>query len=449
MTTIRWKNGGPLLLQPVPNYEYGLVAANQQCCCPPPPPPPPLRCFCPGGCSYFIEVLAPEDVSAKTPPLKCDNLHVSSVAGDNASFLYPDLVPGSPLIGGHQVGAFNGPSFFVSDMGGYSYTVVSSDITGLACGNNPQITEAVACYCFITCSTLNDGTPSYRVRLEGYILSTIVGVVGPDDCYAAWKWTFIAEHDLTSSCVSAPKKWCGPVYDLLNILETPLDITVTGTGSSVGAFNVQNLVVEEAPENGSFTLAKSVGESIRDAFSYTFRITSRQSCQSAPCSCSAAAGTEWTFSNGTRSKTFTHGIDEVEWGGSPYYWSWDGVGYLVLEIFDPDTYVTGIGGLVLERHTVQISCDTVDDISTWLASVTSQCLQYDNVPQITHDSIDEWAGSLDCVPGCEDEHRAAGDPVLDGELVDVEYLGRSTAVGTTECSPPARLSISVKQIATC
>jgi hypothetical protein len=451
MTTIRWKNGGPLLLQPVPNYEYGLVAANQQCCCPPPPPPPPLRCFCPGGCSYFIEVLAPEGVSAKTPVFKCNDLVASNSAFSTQAFLYPQLVPGTPLLQGYQVVALNGggTSSLRNDLIAYAYAVITSDVDGQVCGNFPQISVAVECYAFIDCNELDGGTRGYRIRIEGAVRSTVNGVVGPDDCYAAWKWTFIAEHDLSSSCVSAPKKWCGPAYDLLNILETPLDITVTGTGSSVGAFNVQNLVVEEAPENDSFPLAKSVGEAIRDAFSYTFRITSRQSCQSATCSCSAAAGTEWTFSNGTRSKTFVWGTDDVEWGGSPYYWSWDGVGYLVLEIFDPDTYVTGIGGLVLERHTVQISCDTVDDISTWLASVTSQCLQYDNVPQITHDSIDEWAGSLDCVPGCEDEHRAAGDPVLDGELVDVEYLGRSTAVGTTECSPPARLSISVKQIATC
>jgi hypothetical protein len=450
MTTIRWKNGGPLLLQPVPNYEYGLVAANQQCCCPPPPPPPPLRCFCGAWCSYFIEVLAPEDVSAKSPPLNCGDLPSVGFSVDGDSFLYQGLVPGTPINSGYQVGAFNGPSLLLPEgIYGVSYTAINSDVTGLVCGNSPFISEEVECYCLISCRNLDDGTPLYRVRLEGAVRSRLSGFDGLEDCYSEWRWTFAAEHDLTSSCVSAPRKWCGPAYDLLSILDTPLNITVTGTESSVGAFNVKNAVTVFSPENDSFSLVESVGEAIRDAFSYTFRITSRQSCQSSPCSCSAAAGTEWTFSNGTRSKTFAYGTDEVEWGASPFYWSWDGVGYLVLEIFDPDDYVPGLGGLVIERHTVQITCDTVDDVSTWMASVFSQCIQYNNVPQITHETYDEWAGVFECVPGCEDEHRAAGDPVLDGELVDVEYLGRSTAVGTTECTPPPRIAISVKQIATC
>jgi hypothetical protein len=233
-----------------------------------------------------------------------------------------------------------------------------------------------------------------------------------------------------------------PVDQQSNI-NTPLEFTLSAETTSFGDYDGRFYGSLQGPYEDLLDSVSNAG------FSATFRITSRRSCVSAPCSCSAAAGTEWTFSNGTRSKTFTHGTDDVEWGGAPFYWSWDGVGYLVLEIFDPADYVPGLGGLVIERHTVQITCDTVDDVSTWMASVFSQCIQYDNVPQITHETYDEWAGVFECVPGCEDEHRAAGDHVLDGELVDVEYLGRSTAVGTTECTPPPRISISVKQIATC
>jgi hypothetical protein len=443
MTTIRWKNGGPLLLQPVPNYEYGLVAANQQCCCPPPPPPPPLRCFCLAWCSYFIEVLAPEDVSAKSPPLKCDNVPVSSLVLDNASFLYPDLVPGTPLIGGHQVGAFNGPSFFNADLSGYAYTVVRSDISGLACGNNPEITEEVVCYCLITCRTLDDGTQSYRVNLDGYVISTVVGVVGPDDCYASWRWAFASEHELTSSCVSAPKKWCGPAYDLLSILDTPLDITVTGTGSSLGSFNVVDDVYEESPENDSFPLAKSVGEAIRDAFSYTFRITSRQSCVSDSCNCGQSLtgvalslyGEKFTVGNEPDPDRNSVSGEQV--------WSYtDSTSNPVIDytVWDPDQL------FLEEKYKVraELFCSSEQqadgnvgpvDQDAWYVIVYSDCFEWDG-GSVVSQTRNTYVGAYECYKHCE-KFLPFGTPSL-------MYLVSSvTTPGLDSCSPLPSTSIVI------
>jgi hypothetical protein len=225
---------------------------------------------------------------------------------------------------------------------------------------------------------------------------------------------------------------------------TPLEFTLSLETTSFGDY-------DQTIDTRQFGPYEDLLQSVTDAeFNATFRITSRPNClPPKDCDCQAAEGTQWTFSDGTRTKTFFYQQEGDEWGdGEPYRWYWSGF-QLVYQTYDPDTYVTGVGGLMLTRHVVLPICDVIDGVPTWIVIVNAQCVRYNNVQQITHDTTDEWDATLQCIEGCEDEYRSAGEPVLSGELVDVEYIGRTTAAGTTECSPPARLGISVQQIATC
>jgi len=442
MTSITWKDGGPLMVG-------GAIGGSESCCCENPPPP---VCVCSDGCTLFAELSSPEDIAVKTAPRSCvppfgEVLVSRTVPGHpftedlgygfdiwNDPFQPPRKESRALLTGRSVVRVEKRGSWQREPGGELEYlqarlTVVASVAIGCGGGDNPWEIEVRQIVDF----DIFDFIEGTSTELASYFQYSEKVFSVPSDCFYG---------DLAGRvCLDRRPT----PQDGLKFPQTPISVSISGR--TVTIFGQEH----ELAGGNWFGPGErpALVESEIDNFSAEFQITSRRSCVSAPCSCTAAAGTEWTFSNGTRSKTFTHGTDDVEWGGAPYYWSWDGVGYLVLEIFDPADYVPGLGGLVIERHTVQITCDTVDDVSTWMASVFSQCIQYDNVPQITHETYDEWAGVLECVPGCEDEHRAAGDPVLDGDLVDVEYLGRSTAVGTTECTPPPRISISVKQIATC
>jgi len=445
MTSITWKDGGPLMT------ANGLIGGSPACCCENPPPP---VCACPDTCSYFIEVVSPSIVALKSASRDgnaiCALTSVTETVYDAAPFALPD---GFRFFDDAQLALDSITSIAINDVLESSlFAYVSYNCTLRPEEDLPfrLVSVGFTCTAAARCITVGD-EPAWSIQ-SGVNMVVRVRYPSEPTLYGSDRLLTLSHHPvpLPSQCDSNRERICShpPLGNQASHIATPLLVTATGEGSDPGGdyavFNDYRFGMLE-----DVAISDAIVQHFLDQISVTFRITSRRSCVSAPCSCTAAAGTEWTFSNGTRSKTFTHGTDDVEWGGAPFYWSWDGVGYLVLEIFDPADYVPGLGGLVIERHTVQITCDTVDDVSTWMASVFSQCIQYDNVPQITHETYDEWAGVLECVPGCEDEHRAAGDPVLDGDLVDVEYLGRSTAVGTTECTPPPRISISVKQSATC
>lgn len=186
----------------------------------------------------------------------------------------------------------------------------------------------------------------------------------------------------------------------------------------------------------------------------TFRITSRPSCRTVECNCQTnLQGTAWTFSQGGLVRecawsTNDQGGDNSfqEWGDSPYYIYWDGGGSFYLERFDPETYVTGIGGLVTERHITEFGCTEIDGVPTWTVTITSECFQYNDIPNQTHHSTDTWVGKLLCYESCEDNYHEAGTPLPIGELVDVEYIGRVTEFGYSECTPPARITVSGRQI---
>lgn len=266
-------------------------------------------------------------------------------------------------------------------------------------------------------------------------------------CEGKWIWNSEGTFDLNATCSSSPQKHCNVGYtEEFRFLDAPVEVTADKDTTTLG--NYTSTFTNTCAGGDLSALALSIGESIRDELTATLNITSRPSCQTVECSCNSLTiyGTAWTFSQGGLTREYAWGDEQAEWGDSPYYIYWDGVGTFYLTRYDPDSYVTGIGGLMTEFHVVEFSCSTINGVPTWTATITSECFQYDNVPNQTHHSTDTWVGSIECYEACPDEWHGDGAPIPIGELVDVEYLGRTTEPGYSACDPPARVTVSGRQV---
>lgn len=442
MTEIRWKNGGPLFLQPTPGSEFGLVATEQNCCCPPPPPP---RCWdCLDTCSYFIEVTSPSEVAVRSLPYDCggpgQSVRVTS------SYLLPELNPDEfDLINfAESSGGADDRNSVLPEDGisalsagvGHFLNARPTDAQGLTV-RSFSVYAAVAAN--VRCVTGRTPTP-FVLHVVANVLVTIYSTRG----FGAFQWGGRSDFDLSSTCQVASSRQCVPTTAPFHIFETPVEFTADGSTTTLGAYQqAGELTFGDLAEE-----AESIGQSIRDALTATFRITSRPSCQTVECSCNSLTiyGTAWTFSQGGLTREYAWGDEQAEWGDSPYYIYWDGVGTFYLTRYDPDSYVTGIGGLMTEFHVVEFGCSTINGVPTWTATITSECFQYNNVPNQTHHSTDTWVGSIECYEACPDEWHGDGAPIPIGELVDVEYLGRTTEPGYSACDPPARVTVSGRQV---
>lgn len=462
MTNITWKNGGPLFLQPAPGSDFGLVAADQDCCCPPPPPP---RCWdCLDMCAYFIEITAPTELAVKSPAYQC----VGSTGYGSVIVPYmllgqwPDDIEPST---GNPTSFINNSYSAAANYVPYQWLTasVSHNLTGRGvdpidtgeCGtfSDARFSSDAAIYCTVKC-TPGQSSP-FSVELQVFINVILDSTFqlnngGSGYCQGFWNWNASATFPLTSTCESSSSRQCTPTEDEFQTLSTPVSFSASGATTSLGDYGPPT----EFMFGDYGSTAKSIGESIREALTATFRITSRPSCQTAECDCSTnLQGTSWLFSQGNLSRDCQWNTTDQdgdksfqEWGSSPFYIYWDGNGSFYLERFDPDTYVTGIGGFTTERHTTEFVCTTIDGVPTWTVTITSECIRYNNVPTQTHHSIDTWVGKLLCYESCEDNYHAAGVPLPTGELVDVEYIGRWTETGYSECTPPSPLTVFGRQL---
>lgn len=280
MTNITFKNGLPLLLQPAPGSDIGLVAADSGCCC---PPPPPERCWnCLGSCAYFIEIEVPQGVSAKSAANFCEG---PSGSGTNQSvFLYPDQAPGTLTFKLTTAQAYNS--------GGSSGEILSASVFSLGevndaafCefsgyGSNPA-THASNVYMTVSveCREVESGSPFF-VRIGGYITSGtsypfIIGTEG--QCASGWQWYFEGEYQIPSECVVSPSQQCDGYDGEFRQITTPLTFTIDGTTCSLGAFS-SSTVSTQYESAQTFELVESVGEDLRDAFTATINITARENC---------------------------------------------------------------------------------------------------------------------------------------------------------------------------
>jgi len=133
-----------------------------------------------------------------------------------------------------------------------------------------SINFAPLCYTsFLTQPYFMRVDASVIVRLESFVSGSCIGI---------WRWDATGTFPLESTCISDPKRHCDPSYtDPFRFLDLPLEVTADGETTSFGDYD------SESTDPHSYMplrdTAASIGESIRDALTATFRITSRSSCQ--------------------------------------------------------------------------------------------------------------------------------------------------------------------------
>ena len=279
MTNITFKNGLPLLLQPYPGSEVGLVAANSGCCCPPTPPEP--SCFCGHFCSYFIELVEPSEIAVKTPIYLCLVNRAEAVASiNNFIFELPELLIPRSFGSGATGGVFGQEMVVRVGHGGegnflvFDDTMVTNVEVGLSvgfevtCGWNPETQS-----------------PSYNARLS--ILCTLyIGdfVYSHGSSAKQFEGTF----EIPSECVVSEEKECFPYRygeqaQSRSRIITPVTVTLSGDGtSSLGALTQTPYLFRPSPGPGNVD-AQELVDAILAASNWTFRITARETCASGCC----------------------------------------------------------------------------------------------------------------------------------------------------------------------
>lgn len=280
MTNITFKNGLPLLLQPAPGSDVGLVAADGGCCC---PPPPPERCWCGSDCSYFIKVVEPLAVTARgddcggadtgnniliTPGLL--QAIIPTYAG-SAGFVYANS--SQAYAGGMTASVTDGiagfPAFLPPELYYFQLRASRSVLVEISC-------------------ILEEEQPKYYVTISFSVNVVYVFDSLGFTTLGSWRRSYVGTFEIPSTCVVSPERECYP--ELLGSTEfrrinTPLEITLSGDGtSSLGSLTM----IDEYGENGvppDFPYAKDAVETIAEASSYTFRITARENCEPLPDPC--------------------------------------------------------------------------------------------------------------------------------------------------------------------
>jgi hypothetical protein len=272
MTSITFKNGLPLLLQPAPGSDAGLVAADSGCCC---PPPPPDRCWCGDLCSYFIELVEPSELAVKTPTINC-NIGFASDGKVISPSLLQAIVPvtdatanqsqsqvqsgGGLLLGGVTDFIQGYPDFLPPD--------VFVD-TFFEAVNNADIR--------VSCTYDNEtGLPKFSAQIAIGAEARFFGLGSGFLSGNIYSRGYVATIDISATCDVSPEKECVPSDQEFLRIDTPLEITVNGDGSS--SLGSLGAAIEGIPILGDYDAAKDAVDAILAASSYTFRITARENC---------------------------------------------------------------------------------------------------------------------------------------------------------------------------
>jgi hypothetical protein len=295
----------------------------------------------------------------------------------------------------------------------------------------------------VQCQTGRTPSPVF-VRVGGYISSVTGGFAGTEPCLSGWYWYFNGDFDVPmSSCMVKNQRSCSTGSEQFQFINTPLTFTLTKSGCTLsGSFS--NHVEKQFPAASSSSFVESYGQAVKDAFSYTFRITSRPSCRTVSCNCSAdPSGTQWLF----QGQAFTYGTSAYYWLDSSQTYTYDGFGSLSYTLYDFNGPFDDDGHSIkiLKRERIDVYCSA----GTWYAYFRTNCWGYDDNGYVNALAEDSWIGTMLCYEACADEYHAAGDPIPLGEPVNVEYLGRQLTPGYADCGPPARTTVLVQQVVSC
>lgn len=475
MTLSLLLNNGQLTLP-----KGGKLPQSTSCCCDLSPPP---ACYdLEDYCSLFLEIVSPQSLALKTKPARCisvfggtsqvgefrlalDSFHwlnviPSSVTASSAEFLN---VSASSLTTDGPPDVFgNGRAYVIgsthSSFSGYYDTpcahgfdiILNAGISlDLWLVFNPDRQPApwyLLVTGFVTCETRTGLHPLYEVEGDVHY----------------WAWEFSGEYDIqTGDCVKKPQRNCNKYGGLTRFIETPLTFTVNKDGCDLGgAFASTRLI--EYYNGATADLVRSTGEAIRDAFSYTFKITSRPTCHEVPADCDVPIGNgDMTVAIATnpalpvgdpQNDRFILGTATVHQGSGPNNTTirTEHFGAAAGDSGDPYLFLYQVknqAGNILQEQYIELFCATDNavspPVSRWYVSIETLC--YPN-PGYGW-TIDEWIGQVASYesPGSYVGINE-GDPVPLGEPDLVHSAGYPFLTpGGTYCEPPApaRFTLSI------
>lgn len=433
---ITWKGDGPLMVG-------GLIGGSDKCCCENPPPP---DCYCPDHCSYYVEILSPEIVSVKSPTLSCP-IYYSNLSNEvsqpewlfaGIEYLpgwsvcgYPYAQPsvrGVALAGVQAEVSFN--AYFCNPNVSFDYVEVSG---------SAQIT--LACYEY---GGAFSGTPQIDVS---YIINARRYVTPPGYFYGIHhSHAFITSGATVfpqTYCQYNDKRSCGaPAYVSMppngfKYIETPFDVLIERDSATLNG--EETALRKNQAALDAFGSAEQLGEfieAISGVFSATFRITSRPSCATTDCSCSASlAGTTMSFNGETftigNEPNPTRGVTTQTWlftdGATP------SITYEVYDATFTQIQVRIIAELFCSSDEEDPNIPTGGQPTWWLIAY-SDCFTWEN-GVVTEATRDTWLGPYACYEHCG-EFLPFGSPY---PYLRIDSETATPSVGP--CDPPYAPSV--------
>jgi hypothetical protein len=266
-----------------------------------------------------------------------------------------------------------------------------------------------------------------------------------NECGGVYSFGKTAFFELESLCQTDSKRHCYPITTPYRILDTPVEFSATAFTTSLGAYDDDQYESRGAGNlNG---IAASIGDALKDALAATFRITSRPNCRPpVACDCSHVDLRGLIIDFAGRSFEIGKYVDE-EVDGVRFVSGQNPSGYTVIR-------QTRAGGFPQDTTQIDLICA---ESGGWMVLMSTRCQPRVN-GELVSDTIDQWAGVMQCSESCDGFYeaasepglfqvRTAGEPIPLGEAQDVEYLGRESSA--VECEPPARPTFSIRQVEFC
>ena len=246
------------------------MATSTACCC-----SGAATCdACADRCAYFIEIESPSILAITSTAIPCGGSGSRNFVAPTSNVL-PLYAP-SDLNQNFDIQtsrAVTDSRNSALDTSAGEILLASINYSEDAATNNTKTFRMISDITVILrCNASRPGSP-YSVFIEAY--SEIGCLSGGQNSQAGKSVT--GEYDLGSQCVALIDRQCGSA-SAFHTLTTPVTLTATGVTTSLGGYTS----TVESSNGPRATEMEDIRDSVHDAITGTFKITSRDSCNPLP-----------------------------------------------------------------------------------------------------------------------------------------------------------------------
>jgi hypothetical protein len=352
-----------------------------------------------------------------------------------------------------QQGDFRGS---IASVGGFgTFSIVSHGASGVT--TVAPVTNCLENVGYITIATISfflscdPGSNQYYLRVvaEVYVeLGTFINEV----CRGRWEWVSERTFPLSTTCIVAPQRHCDTSYTSpYGFLDTPVEVTASGITTSLGDYSPEYTTTNTFPGLNFSGDAASIGESIREAMTATFRITSRPSCQPVPADCDVPLADNRIITFGTATeRDFILGTPKFTTTGpqaNDLIWNYEHYGGAGGTTTDPWVFnaklIRDADNRIIEEHNLELFCALDDSVSPavsrWYVREFTYC-----TPEAGQQTTGQWIGvveSYESTNACNE--IAVGDPVPIGFPAYEAVDGYPVVDFGVPCDPPAPIGLEI------